>query len=187
MEYYYIQDYSVVTTDTPIQEDLGTTLEDYIHGKYVQLNDEQIAYYKEHQNASPEEIFNMGPIDYALRIQTPYDTIFRYFDQEVHCIYINNIKRHCFDYKDILFTAELYKERNRDTMIFEEEGAFYRGNVDYIIQMMKDIALYYFDINLLLDQQYKYLDNHQSEIDGYDYQSQYPEIPHFTLEQVDSF
>ena len=47
-----------ITTLGGYENSVGTTWQDYLSGKYILLNAEQLAFYQEHPEATPEEIYN---------------------------------------------------------------------------------------------------------------------------------
>lgn len=65
MKYIYIKiNIGYVEFDSPISPELngnnlGTTYQDYLDGKWVQLNNEQITFHNEHPNALIEEVFTL--------------------------------------------------------------------------------------------------------------------------------
>lgn len=187
MTYYYIFQNQLVTSDeilNPSEYSIGQDLNDYKKGMYVQLNEQQIQYENEHPYASPEEIWEMRELSYRERIKTPQDAMFDYFENEHNLIYINNEKHHCWDHQQIIYSAECAKACNESEFIFFDENKYFKGTPDAVIQMMREIGLYYYKLGLATNVHYRYINNHPEEIGTYNYTTGLPEIPHYTLEEV---
>lgn len=185
--YHYIYQNQFVTSDEELSSDnypIGQDISDYMQGKYVPLNAQQIEYEEQHPNASPEEVFEMQPQIHTIHVTTPQDLMSEYFDREHNLVYINDEVHPCWNNQDILYTAQLAKKHGRTEFIFRAEDKYFKGNIDTIIDMMEQIALYYYDFGMTVDLHYRYLEKHPEEIGNYDYTTGFPEVLHFNLEEV---
>lgn len=183
----YIYQNQFVTSDEELTSPdyaVGNSLEDYIAGKYVILSEEQVTYMNEHPNASPEEVWEMHPLDHVIHVETPQDRMFKYFEEEHNLVYINNEVHPCWDHQQIIYNAECAKALNEEYFTFMADGKYFRGGTDDIIQMMRQIGLYYHKLSIVTNRHYRYLEKHPDEIGSYDYTTGFPEILHFTLEEV---
>ena len=84
--------------------DIGTTWEDYIAGKYVLLTEEQIAFKEANEGASVEEVFNMQltPIPEP----TPEELLWRARDAKRQEIYDKDIHHYYIDEQDAYVSFE---------------------------------------------------------------------------------
>lgn len=185
MEYIYTNQF--VTSDEPLDPtkfDLGSTLEDYSLGKYVPLNEEQIEYMHAHPMASPEEVFMMSNINFTIRVQDLADKMFNYFNANHKYFLLNNERVESYDLRELLFLAQLYQKRNRNTMDIQLNGKLYRGSTEYIVNMLEELILYYFDVENQSMYHYKYVAAHPEQKTTYDYTTGFPEILSYTLQEI---
>lgn len=185
--FHYIYQNQFVSSDQELSEDtypIGSNLADYVKGMYVPLNQEQIEYEESHPNASPEEVWLMHPTDTQIHVKTPMDEIDNYINENHNFFYINNTKYHCYDHQHIIYEAECAKFCQRDKFIIEVEGKCFKGNTDYIIAMMRQICVYYQDLSKAIRKHYNYLEQHPEDIGNYDYTTGFPEVLHFSLEEI---
>ena len=138
----------------------------------------------EHPNASPEEVFEMHPLDHIIHVETPQDKMFKYFEEEHNLVYINDEVHHCWDHQQIIYNAECAQELEEEYFTFMEDGKYFRGKTSDIIRMMKQIGLYYHKLSIATNLHYRYIEKHPDEIGSYDYTTGFPEILHFNLEEV---
>lgn len=185
--FHYIYQNQFITSDQELSSNeypIGTTLIDYIQGKYVPLNAQQIEYEQNHPEASPEEVFEMHPLSQEIHIKTPYDEMQEYFDKEHNIVYINNEVHNCWDHQQIIYNAECAQACGDSEFVFLDRGKYFKGSTDGIISMMRQIGLYYYKIGIAMDLHYRYLQKHPDEIGSYDYTTGFPEILHFNLEEA---
>lgn len=184
---YYIYQNEFITSDQPLDPNeypIGEGINDYIKGMYIPLNEEQIQYEKDNPMASPEEVLEMKPLTFHINVDTPQSKMERYFNNTYDVVYINGERHNCWDHQQILYTAQCAKDLGRTEFIFLEGSKYYKGNIDDIINMMKQIAVYYYDFRQTCNLHYRYLEKHPQEIDTYDYTTGFPEVLHFNLEEV---
>ena len=130
-----------------IVNNFGETLEDYHNGKYVLLNDEQVAFLKANPSILPIEAFNMNEsseateLDKQLMIESikDYDT-----SKEVNTFYVNG--------DPVWFNKEtraalnsslsIEKEVEKESTVLWINGTPYTMTVDEARQMLIDLELY---------------------------------------------
>lgn len=186
MEYNYIYKNQFVTSDEPLDStkyQIGSTINDYINGMYVPLNEQQVQYEEEHPSASPDEVFLMREISDKIHVNTLSEKAEIYYNDNHNFIIVNGVNHRFWGYQDLIFNAECLLSKNRETFVFNCDGTLYTGSPQQIIDMMKTIAVYYYDIGVVLRQHLRYLENNPDDSE-YDYTTGYPEIPSFQLEEV---
>ena len=187
MEYNYIYKNQFVSSDeelNPNEYEIGSTLDDYSKGKYVPLNADQLQYLEEHPDAPPEEVFMMQGVPFNVHVPDKEEEMYSYFEANHKYFLLNGEKCTLFDHKDVRYIAELYKETNREYMEVLLNGKIYRATTDYILQMVKDLAIYYFEVNINITKHYKYIEQHPNEKSSYDYTTGFPTILSFTLQEI---
>lgn len=130
-----------------IVENLGETLEDYLNGKYVMLNAEQLAFLEANPAALPIEAFNMAEDDEATEFdrQVVIEAIENYdYSEEVNTFYVNNTP--------VWFSKEtrtalnnslsIEREVGKETTILWISGTPYTMTVDVAKQILSDLELY---------------------------------------------
>lgn len=176
-----------VTSDEPLSPEnypIGSTLEDYANGKYVPLNAQQMQYLSGHPTASPEEVFEMGPLTHKINVQTEEDKMFSYYNNNCRFFYVNGQRYNLFDNRAVRDIAEIFLEKEREEFEIQLDGKVFKGTTAYILQMLKDIAVYYYDLDMAQFKHFKYLDLHPEERGTYDYTTNLPEVLSFTLQEV---
>ena len=187
MLYHYIFQNQFITSDEELSADkypIGQDMQDYVKGMYVPLNEDQIQYEEEHPNASPEEVWEMHEVPYVIHVHTPQDDMNDYYDQNCNIVYLNGEAHRLWEHKDIVYNAECAKIRGRQEFIFMSNGKYFKGDVDNIIDMMRQISLYYYDLKIAMDRHYNYINKHPEEIGTYNYTANLPTVLHFNLEEV---
>lgn len=176
MEYIYMNQF--VTSDEPLNPEvyeIGSTLTDYKQGKYVPLNEDQINYMQEHPYADQQEVFLMHPTSSVMYVETLADKANAYFNDNYNFVLINGEKHFLWEYQDILNKAELLKWAGRDSIEFISNDEVFNVGVDTAINMMKQIGIYYYDAYRVINQHYRYIQEHPNDID-YDYTTGYPTV-----------
>ncbi len=130
-----------------IVENLGETLEDYLNGKYVLLNNEQVDFLRANPAVLPIEAFNMAESSEATEFDRQvviaaideYDT-----SAEVNTFYVNGTP--------VWFSKEtrtslnnsisIEKEVGKDTTVIWINGTPYTITVESAKQMLVDLELY---------------------------------------------
>lgn len=155
MENFYIfihnGGYTTVSGDynsnTDIVNNLGNTWEEYIEGKYVMLNSEQVSYLDSNPSSTPHEAFFMEESDEVTSYNKDaliadiesYD-----LSPEVNTFYINN-EPAWFDLnKRATLNYSLNKEKeagNENTVLWINNNQ-YNVSIDTAIQMLSDIEMY---------------------------------------------
>lgn len=127
--------------------DFGTTWEDYIDGKYVLLNEEQVDFYKKNPSASPQEVWNMerDPIASPSMISKLIEAINTYDTSSgVNTFYVNG--------EAAWFSKETRVALNNSIKIEEESGkketTLWINNTPYTVtidtakQLLIDLEFY---------------------------------------------
>lgn len=135
------------TCNPDIVANLGETWEDYVAGKYVELNDEQVLFLNRVPAATPAETFNMEESDEASLSDKKIiiDAIEAYDSSEsVNTFYVNNTP--------VWFNKETRTSLNnsisieielgKDTTILWINNTPYTMAVDDAKQLLRDIELY---------------------------------------------
>lgn len=151
--YYFIYngDFVLVTGNyqwnSEIMENLGTSLEDYKEGKYVLLNEEQAAFLENHEEATPEEAWNMSisenasPKDIRSLVESinEYDT-----SAEVNTFYVNGTPVWFDKYARTTISQSISTEIGvgKETTVMWFEGTPYTMDINDAKQMFIDIELY---------------------------------------------
>lgn len=172
---------------------LGTTYEDYENGKFVELNDSQIAFANENLNASIEEIFNMQINQITVEQQIKEAKLNKldeltYYDnsQEINDFTINNEIHAWFtptertNYKQSIESAKLL---NIDTLQFYIGDTLFNINVIQAEQMLAMIQMYA-DKCFIVTKQHKLAIEQLSDIESiesYDFTVGYPNKLNFEI------
>lgn len=171
---------------------IGSTYEDFLKDYFVQLNEEQIAFYKENPDASPEEILNMElfPIEdnslqeaknHMLMKINEYD-----YSENVNGFTINNVITTWFtpiersNYSSSIQAAKLL---GQDTLTFAVGDNILQVSTTNAEMMLAAIQLYA-DACFIVTKQHKMnIEALESveEVENYDYTSGYPEKLNFNL------
>ncbi len=135
------------TCDPDIVENLGETWDDYLNGKYIMLNDEQIEFYNSNPTLSVEEIFNMNENDKVSpaeleRIKSAIDI----YDSssDVNTFYVNDTPI-WFDKEtrtSLNNSVSIEKQVGKETTVLWINSTPYTLPVDTVKQMLSDIELY---------------------------------------------
>ena len=187
MIYHYIYQNQFVTSDEPLDTNeypIGSDINDYRKGMYVPLNASQVQYENEHPNASPLEVWEMKELSFTEHIKTPQDEMFDYFESEHNLVYINNEPHRCWDHQQLIYDAECALACNEPYFTFFADDKYFKGRTQDVIQILRQIGLYYYKYRMTTNAHYRYLNSHPEEIGTYDYTIGFPEVPNFTLEEV---
>lgn len=187
--YHYIYNHSFITSDEPLDPNkypIGQDINDYASGMYVPLNEQQIEYEQNHLNAPPEEVWEMRQLPYSVNVDTPEGEV-RGYSVQYQYIYINNNPYYLQDFESLLTKALCAKHCNESTFTFILETKLYSGDIDYIIDMLYQIGLFYHKFELNAVKHVEYIQKHPSEIKTYDYTTGYPAPLYFNLEEVYDF
>ena len=169
-----------------INNNLGTTWEDYLNNKYVMLNEGQVNFLKEHDNTSIKEIYDKTLHDEATEYekQNLLRRIEEYGDSdEVNHFIINNEK--------VWISRNLRVSLKNKIQIEKESGYSetaiwlnnkqYNINVDIALDFLRQLELYAiqcFNNTQTLLSEAKQL-TLRSEINNFDIKKGYPKILNF--------
>lgn len=130
-----------------IVENMGETLEDYLNGKYVMLNVDQIAFLEANPAATPAEAFNMAESTEATEFdrQAVIEAIQNYdSSEEVNTFYVNGFP--------VWFSKEtrtslnnslsIEREVGKETTVLWIGGTPYTMTIDDAKQMLTNLELY---------------------------------------------
>lgn len=189
---YFIRNGSITTITgdytsfEEINNNLGTTWEEYLAGKYIMLDEEQVNFLKEHDNASIKEIYDKTLYDEATEYekQNLLRRIEEYGDSdEVNCFIINNEK---------VWIARDLRVSLKNKIQIEKESGYsetsiwlndkqYNINVDIALDFLRQLELYAiqcFNNTQTLLSEAKQL-TLRSEINNFDIKKGYPKILNF--------
>lgn len=192
--YYFIYNNSFVTVTgdyhwhSDIAENLGTSLEDFTEGKYVLLNEEQVAFLKEHGDATPEEAWNMAVRENANsndigalieRIED-YDS-----SEEVNKFFVNDTP--VWFNKEVRTSLNsslsIEKEVGRETTVLWINNTPYTISVDEAKRIISEVELY--AVECYNNTQKNIAEAKtltlKEEVTSFDITKGYPEKPRFTI------
>lgn len=152
-DYIFIQNETYITVSgeytcfPDIVDNLGTTIEDYLEGKYILLNEEQRNFLEINPSALPSEVFNMTISDEATELdkQLVVAAINEYdVSEAVNSFYVNDVS--------VWFSKETRASLNNSITIEQEVGkettTLWFNGIPYTLtieaakQMLIDLELY---------------------------------------------
>lgn len=172
---------------------LGTTYEDFLNGKFVPLNEEQITFSEENPNASIKEIFDMQLIEHPVYVKTLEEAIQQKIQEiniydtssNVNGFYLNGMQ--VWLDKDtrvgLMNSLTIEKNSGKETSTLWFNDICININCDAAIQMLSSLELYALEC-------YNRTAEHRVEvkalqdvedIDSYDYTEGYPEKLSFNV------
>lgn len=175
----------------PAMYSVGTTWQDYLKGRFVLLNAFQEVWYKDHNDATDEEIFNMTIIDKALEVakQSKINEITRYDSSAaVNSVTINGVStwltvQERANYNSSITAAESFGLTEVSFFVADAELTV---DINQAKQMLAAIQLYA-DACFIVTKQHMLAVNSLTtvqEVLDYDYTTGYPERPNFTLQRA---
>ena len=171
-----------------IVNNLGTTWEEYLAGKYIMLDEEQVNFLKEHDNASIKEIYDKTLYDEATKFEKQrfLESVENYGNSdEVNQFIVNGNK--AWLKRDLRVglknKCQAEKEAGEETTIICLNDIAYTINIDTALEFLKSLELYAIKCfnntwNLLSEAKAFTL---RSEINSFDIKKGYPEILSFTF------
>lgn len=187
---YYVELVEILTPD--LYNDLGSTWEDFMDGKWVLLSEEQVDFKNENPDASVKEVWNMEMIPAHVRTvdeakREMLDNIDRYDNStEVNGFTINDTIITWFsvqerlNYKESINAAKIL---GKETVNFFVDDVMLSVNCDAAIGMLAQIQNYA-DECFIVTKQHKIavetMDNIE-DIDSFSYEAGYPEKLNFNL------
>lgn len=172
---------------------LGTTYEDFLNGKFVPLNEEQITFSEENPNASIKEIFDMQLIEHPVYVKTLEEAIQQKIQEinmydtssNVNGFYLNGMQ--VWLDKDtrvgLMNSLTIEKNSGKETSTLWFNDICININCDAAIQMLSSLELYALEC-------YNRTAEHRvnvkgleviEDVDGYDYTEGYPEKLSFNV------
>lgn len=182
----------------PLTEDncdiLGSTFEDFLNGKFVPLNEEQIAFSEEHPNATIKEIFDMQIVEHIIPVRTLEQAKFEKIkeitnydsSQEVNDFTINELYHTWLTPTEITNynqSVEAAKLMQVDTLQFFIGDVLLEVETSKAELMLAAIKLYA-DNCFIVTKQHKLAVNNLEtieEVDNYDYTVGYPSKLNFDI------
>lgn len=165
-------------------ENVGTTWEDFIFGKYVELNDNQIAFKESHTDASVQEVFEMEKNSPVVSLGAARDTkiaeIIDYDSSDnVNLFYVGNdpiwFDKNTRAGLKLRFEAEIAMGRTITTLWYGT--TCYTFSIELAIQMLYALEVY---ASACYDNTQLHIANVSKletieEVETYDYTIGYPE------------
>ena len=183
MMIYYIQNQDFITTDTEIVNGVGITLQDYYQGKYIKLNDDQIAFMNQNPSASPLEVFLMKHTAGNENIPTPSTEAYSWFNENIMIARINGNDYPWFDWRFPLMDINLFRELGETEFTLQIENDQYRGDLETIRTFLLNYGRYYIKSKLLMDAYLKEIYEHPER--DVDYTVGFLEVPSISgLERI---
>lgn len=130
-----------------IKQNIGDTWEDYIQGKYIFLNEEQIKYLNDNPSSSPKEAFFMEESDEIKDLDKDHliERIYEYDgSNNVNTFYVNGDPAWFSNSKRISLRNKIIVEQEcgqEDTTLWINNVAYVLG-IDEARQMLTDIEVY---------------------------------------------
>ena len=173
---------------------LGETWQDYVDNKWVLLSAEQKAFYLEHQNATPKEVWDMEmfpkperTIEQAKREKIEEIEIYDK-SEEVNSFTIGNLSMWLTvsERQQIATQISSNEAIGRETMTRWFEGQEFTFPIATWKQMLVALEVYAGDALNVTEAHKAAVNalNNVEDVDDYDYMTGYPEKLHFNVEQV---
>lgn len=171
--------------DPALYNNLGTTYQDYLDGKWVLLSDEQLAFKAEHLNASVREVFEMKIEEVHVRTieqaKTEMEYNIRAYDssKNVNSFYIQGIEV----WLDKATRAGLKLRFEAELSMGKETTTLWYNNMQFPLSVENAVNMLY-AIEIYASACYDNTQRHIAvvsklesieEVDAYDYTSGYPE------------
>lgn len=169
--------------------EIGSTYEDYVNGKWILLNEEQITFYNDNPNASAQEIIEMKmqPINIDIVKQAKINEITEYDkSSNINGFFLNGYEV----WVDRETRVSLMSTTQIKINLGEENTTIWFGNFNVIltcekvIQMLSQLEMYAYDC---FNQTAKHkaaveaLDNVEA-IENYDFKKGYPQKLSFNIQ-----
>lgn len=185
--YNYIKGDEFISSTERLQinpDKMGTTFQDYQKGKYILLDEEQVAFMEENPEASPAEVYLKRWLTDSDDHSSPYTEMYTWYNTNTTYFLVNGKRYNIFDWTKNYQEAQVYKNAGRETMLFFLGTDEYITSVDAALNLFQTVALFMIDVENIRTRHYRFIDEHPDQIDGYDYTEGVPPVPNITIENL---